>query len=124
MGRRDFRLESQAPTLGRRSIDVPRKKADGVEAMLRRADRTLDGWFRRSRTTTRQAAVVFARLLQRSKRGGAGALRHQVDELQGGLEKLSTGLEKLEHDGKPAGKKARPASSTRKSSRPRKQKAA
>jgi hypothetical protein len=81
---------------------VPVKKADGVEAVLRKADRILDGWFRR----------------------GAGALRHQLDELQGGLQKLSTGLEKLEHDGKPAAKKARSASSTRKPSRPRKQKAA
>jgi hypothetical protein len=56
-------------------------KKDGVEAVLRKADATLDQWFRR----------------------GAGALRQQIDELQDGLEKLSANLQQLEKSRKSAG---------------------
>jgi TolA-binding protein len=123
---RALQLESQAPRLHQRSIGVAReKKSDGVEAVLRKADRKLDDWFRQSRMTTRQASIVFGRFLQRTKRRGAGALRQQLEGLQGGLEKLSTGLEKLEHDRKAAAKKTRPSSaSTRKTPRSPKKKAA
>jgi hypothetical protein len=98
------------------------KKADGVEAVLRTADRTLEQWFKQSRMTSRQATVVFARFLKRAKRGGAGALRQQVDGLQGGLKKLSTGLVKLERGGKSAAKKT--SAPTAKSPNRRKKKAA
>jgi hypothetical protein len=53
---------------------VARTKKDDIEAVLRKADATVDHWFRR----------------------GAAALRQQIDELQAGLEKLSTNLQRLE----------------------------
>jgi hypothetical protein len=68
-------------------------RVDRVESALRRADATLEAWFRRA----------------------AGALRHPVKGLQGGLERLSSGLEQLEKDRKPATTKrrTRPAASRR-----------
>ena len=77
------------------------KQSDSVEAMLRKADRTLDDWFKQSRMTTQQASVVFGRFLTRARREGAGALRHPVDGLQAGLKKLSAGLEHLEQEATP-----------------------
>jgi hypothetical protein len=91
---------------------MPRKDNDGVEAALKRADATLDDWYRQSRMTTQQAAVVFARFLDRAKREGAGALRQQVDGLQVGLKKLSAGLEQMERSARPARRK-RSVASTR-----------
>ena len=76
-------------------------RTDRVESALRRADETLEAWFRRS----------------------AGVLRRQVTRLQGGLKQLSTGLEQLQKDPKPATTKrrARPAA-TKRAVRPRKAK--
>jgi hypothetical protein len=101
-------------------------RADRVEAALRRADATLEAWFRRSRVTTRQAAIVFARLLRRTKKRGAGVLRQRVEGLQGGLEQLSTGLEELEKGPKTATarRRSRPAPTRRPAARPRKPKKA
>jgi hypothetical protein len=80
-------------------------RADRVEAVLRHADATLERWFRRA------------------KKRGAGALRHQVDNLQAGLKKLSAGLERVEGDPKPApSKRATRPAIARKPSAPRKQK--
>jgi hypothetical protein len=77
---------------------------DRVESALRRADATLEAWFRR----------------------GAGVVRQQVNRLQGRLKQVSTGLEQLEKDPKPAAKtrRNRPASTRRASTRPRKTKKA
>lgn len=75
---------------------MARKKPDGVEAVLRKADAALDDWFKNSRITTQQASRAFGRFLDRTKRQGAGALREQVDGLQAGLKKLSSGLEQME----------------------------
>lgn len=81
---------------------------------MRKADATLDQWFRR----------------------GAGALRQQVDDLQVGLKKLSANLEQLERSRRSteSGKAPRPASKSsgkrthaaapRKTARPRRQKKA
>jgi hypothetical protein len=85
-------------------IVAGKKRTDGVEAVLRKADVTLEEWLRRS----------------------AGTLRQQVDGLQDGLKKLSTGLSKLERQAKPGAKAvAKTATksagaSRRKSSRSRK----
>jgi dsDNA-binding SOS-regulon protein len=79
---------------------MSRKRADGVEAVLRKADTALDDWFRRSRITTQQASRAFGRFLARTKRQGAGALRGQVVGLQAGLKKLSSGLEHMERQPK------------------------
>jgi outer membrane murein-binding lipoprotein Lpp len=84
-----------------------------MESALQRADATLEDWFRQSQVTTRQAAIVFARFLSRAKRQGAGALRHQLDDLQTGLKKLSAGLEQLERDGKAVQPSRRAASTSR-----------
>jgi len=102
------------------------KRSDRVESALRHADATLEAWFRRSRVTTRQASVVFARFLRRAKKRSAGVLRQQVHELQGGLKHLSSGLEQLEKDRKPATRKRRerPAPIGRTAKRPRKAKKA
>jgi hypothetical protein len=51
-----------------------------MEAILRRADASLEKWFRGAKTR------------------GAGMLRHRVDDLQAGLKKLSTGLEQVERE--------------------------
>jgi hypothetical protein len=90
---------------GRRSILVGRtSRADRVEAVLRRADATVETWFRRA----------------------AGAIRKPVDGLQAGLKHLSTGLEQVEKDPKPTTKtrRARPATSKQPTTRPRKTKKA
>jgi hypothetical protein len=86
---------------------VSRPRPDRLESVLQQADATLEDWFRQSRVTTRQATVVFARFLTRARRQGAGALRHQLDDLQAGLQKLSKGLEQLERDGKAGAAKRR-----------------
>ena len=80
------------------------KRADRVESALRRADATLEVWFRR----------------------GAGAVRRQIDGLQAGLKRLSRGLEQVEKEPKPASetRRERPASNRRKATRPRKTKKA
>jgi hypothetical protein len=49
-----------------------------MEAMLRQADASLEKWF------------------LGAKQRGAGILRHRVDDLQAGLQKLSAGLEQVE----------------------------
>jgi hypothetical protein len=101
-----------------RSIRVSRsKRSEGLEAALRRADATLEDWFRTSRVTTRQASIVFARFLGRATKRGAGALRRQVDDLQVGLKKLSTGLQEVERTGPVASPKA---AASRKPARSRK----
>ncbi|TMD43693.1 MAG: hypothetical protein E6I88_00660 [Chloroflexi bacterium] len=83
---------------------MSRKRADGVEGVLRKADAALDDWFRQSRITTHQASVAFGRFLERTKRQSAGVLRDRVDGLQAGLEKLSAGLEHVERPGKRSSK--------------------
>jgi hypothetical protein len=61
------------------------KRQDQVEVVLKRADAKLEDWFRRSEKATREASASFAAFLQRAKRQSAGALRHEVDDLQTGL---------------------------------------
>jgi len=107
------------------------KRADRLESALRHADKTLEAWFRQSKKTSRQASVDFARFLRRAKRQSAVAFRHQVDDLQSGLKKLSAGLQQLERGGKagPAKRRARPAiarktASSSKAASPRKKKKA
>ena len=51
-----------------------------MEAMLRRADATIEKWFRQA------------------KKRSAGILRHRVDDLQAGLKKVSAGLDHVEHE--------------------------
>ena len=89
----------------------PSSRDDRVELALKRADATLEEWFRRSQKATRKATVSFAAFLHRAKRQSAGALRHEVDDLQAGLKKLSTRLDSVEHEATAAPKKrrARPA---------------
>ncbi|TMC30683.1 MAG: hypothetical protein E6I84_01755 [Chloroflexi bacterium] len=80
-----------------------RSTADRVESALRRADATLEGWFRR----------------------GAGVLRRQVNRFQGRLKQVSTGLEQLEKERKPAAVKRSPRpAATKRATRPRKPKKA
>src|SRR5437879_10264045 len=80
MGRRRLGASSRS---GKRSTSMGRKsRADRVESALRRADASLEAWFRR----------------------GAGVVRQQVNRLQGRLRQVSTGLEELEKDPKPAAK--------------------
>jgi hypothetical protein len=89
----------------RRSTSVSRsKRADRLESAFRRADATLEAWFRR----------------------GAGAVRRRIDGLQGGLKRLSRGLEQVEKDPKPVSetRRERPSSNRRKATRPRKTKKA
>jgi hypothetical protein len=52
------------------------RKPDSVEAVVRKADETLEEWIRR----------------------GARVLRNQVNGLQAGLRKVGSGLEQLETD--------------------------
>ena len=85
----------------------PSKRDDRVEQALKRADATLEDWFRRSQKATRKASVSFAAFLHRAKRQSAGALRHEVDDLQAGLKKLSTRLDSVEHEATAAPKKRR-----------------
>jgi hypothetical protein len=80
-----------------------RKPGDGVEAVLRQADATVEQWFRRS----------------------AGALRRQVNSLEAGLKKLGEGLEQLESARKAQTRKQRGLTATAgKTTRSRKQKKA
>lgn len=74
--------------------------------MLKRADAKLEEWFRRGQKATRKASVSFVAFLRGAKRQSAGALRHEVDDLQAGLKKLSTRLDHVEH-GATEPKKAR-----------------
>jgi hypothetical protein len=85
----------------------PSRRDDRVELALKRADATLEEWFQRSQKATRKATVSFAAFLHRAKRQSAGALRHEVDDLQAGLKKLSTRLDSVEHDATAAPKKRR-----------------
>jgi len=111
-----------------RFINVsPSRRDDRVELALKRADATLEDWFRRSQKATRKATVSFAAFLHRAKRQSAGALRHEVDDLQAGLKKLSTRLDSVEHEAAATPKRgrARPAlapkpASSRKAASPRK----
>lgn len=103
---------------------MARKKADGVEILLRKADRTLDEWFKQSRMTTQQASQAFARFLGRARREGAGTLRLQVDGLQAGLRKLSEGLQQMERPARATTKKRSRTVSARRRTSARKQKKA
>jgi hypothetical protein len=85
----------------------PSRRDDKVEIVLKRADATLEEWFRRSEKATRKASARFAAFLQRAKRQSAGALRHEVDDLQTGLKKLSSRLDHVEHEATAAPKKAK-----------------
>ena len=83
-------------------------RSDRVEAVLRHADATFERWFRRA------------------KKRSAGALRHQVDNLQAGLKKLSAGLEQVEQGPKvaPAKRATRPPISRKPASARKPKKAA
>jgi hypothetical protein len=85
----------------------PAKRDDQVEIVLKRADAKLEEWFRRGQKATRKASVSFAAFLRGAKRQSAGALRHEVDDLQAGLKKLSTRLDHVEHGDAAEPKKAR-----------------
>jgi hypothetical protein len=76
----------------------PARRDDKVEIVLKRADATLEDWFRRGQSATRKASTSFGAFLRRAKGQSAGALRHEVDDLQAGLRKLSTRLDRVEHE--------------------------
>jgi hypothetical protein len=111
----------------------PSRRDDQVEIVLKRADAKLEEWFRRTQKAARNASVSFAALLRQAKRQSAGALRHEVDDLQAGLKKLSTRLDHVEHGATAGPKKpsthevtvapkkraARPAAATRAAKRTR-----
>jgi hypothetical protein len=84
----------------------PSRRGDKVEIVLKGADAQLEEWFRRSQKATRKASISFAAFLHRAKRQSAGALRHQVDDLQAGLKKLSSRLDHMEHGAPAAPRKA------------------
>ncbi|HEX9096138.1 MAG TPA: hypothetical protein VF990_08550 [Candidatus Dormibacteraeota bacterium] len=84
----------------------PTRRDDQVEIVLKRADAKLEEWFRRTQKATRKASVGFAAFLHRAKRQSAGALRHEVDDLQAGLKKLSTRLDHVEHGATAAPRKS------------------
>jgi hypothetical protein len=84
----------------------PTRRDDQVEIVLKRADAKLEEWFRRTQKATRKASVGFAAFLHRAKRQSAGALRHEVDDLQAGLKKLSTRLDHFEHGATAAPRKS------------------
>src|ERR1700675_37685 len=84
----------------------PSRRDDQVEIVLKRADAKLEEWFRRTQKATRKASVGFAAFLHRAKRQSAGALRHEVDDLQAGLRKLSTRLDHVEHGATAAPRKS------------------
>ena len=108
----------------------PSRRGDQFEIVLKRADAKLEEWFRRSQKATRRASVGFSGFLHRAKRQSAGALRHQLDDLQTGLKKLSARLDPVEHEATPPKKRrARPApapraASSRKAAATRKRKKA
>ena len=92
----------------------PSRRDDQVEIVLKHADAKLEEWFRRSQKATRKASVGFSAFLHRAKRQSVGALRHQVDDLQMGLKKLSTRLDRVEHEATPPKKRrARPVAAPR-----------
>jgi hypothetical protein len=76
----------------------PSRHDDKVEIALKRADAQLEQWFRRTQKATRKASVSLGAFLRRAKGQTAGALRHEVDDLQAGLKKLSTRLDRVEHE--------------------------
>jgi hypothetical protein len=82
----------------------PVRRDDQVEIVLKRADAKLEEWFRRGQKATRQASLNFAAFLRQAKGQTAGALRHEVDDLQAGLKKLSVRLDRVEHEATPAPK--------------------
>jgi hypothetical protein len=84
----------------------PSKRGDKVEIVLKGADAQLEEWFRRSQKATRKASVSLAAFLHQAKRQSAGALRHEVDDLQAGLKKLSARLDHVEHGATAAPRKA------------------
>lgn len=84
----------------------PTRRDDQVEIVLKRADAKLEEWFRRSQKASRKASLGFAAFLRRAKRQSAGALRHEVDDLQAGLKKLSTRLDHVEHGATAAPRKS------------------
>ena len=80
-------------------MDVsPSKRDDRVEKALKRADATLETWFRRGQKATRTVSLTFAAFLRQAKGQSAGALRHEVNDLQAGLKKLSGRLDRVEHE--------------------------
>ena len=83
----------------------PSRRDDKVEIALKRADAQLEEWFRRTQKATRKASVSFGAFLRHAKGQTAGALRHEVDDLQAGLKKLSTRLDRVEHKATSAPKK-------------------
>jgi hypothetical protein len=83
----------------------PSRRDDKVEIVLKRADAQLEEWFRRTQKATRKASVRFGAFLRHAKGQTAGALRHEVDDLQAGLKKLSTRLDRVEHQATPTPKK-------------------
>jgi hypothetical protein len=99
----------------------PSRRDDRVELMLKRADAKLEEWFRSSQKATRRASLTFAEFLRGAKRNSAGALRHEVEDLQEGLKKLSSRLDRVEHETSAAPKttsapktgRARPAAATK-----------
>jgi len=84
----------------------PSKRGDKVEIVLKGADAQLEEWFRRSQKATRKASVSLAAFLHRAKRQSAGALRHEIDDLQAALKKLSSRLDHVEHGATAAPRKA------------------
>jgi len=75
----------------------PSRRDDKVEVALKRADAQLEEWFRRTQKETRKASARFGAFLRQAKGQTAGALRHEVHDLQAGLKKLSARLERVEH---------------------------
>lgn len=84
----------------------PSRRDDKVEVALKRADAQLEEWFRRTQKATRKASVNLGAFLRHAKGQTAGALRHEVDDLQAGLKKLSTRLDRVEHKASSTPKKA------------------
>jgi hypothetical protein len=76
----------------------PSRRDDTVEVVLKRADAKLEEWFRRGQKATRNASMSLAAFLRQAKAQSAGALRHEVDDLQAGLKKLSNRLDRVEHE--------------------------
>jgi hypothetical protein len=83
----------------------PSRREDKVEIVLKRADARLEEWFRGGQKATRKASARVTAFLHRAKRQSAGAIRHEVDQLQAGLKKLSTRLDRVEHEATVAPKK-------------------
>jgi len=85
----------------------PSRRDDKLEVVLKHADAQLEEWFRRTQKETRKASLRFGAFLRHAKGQTAGAFRHEVDELQAGLKKLSTRLDRVERQTTPAPKKPR-----------------